>query len=158
MTPAWKQRLRPASFRGVGFKIEVDTRAGGRRTVLFEFPKRDVPYAEDMGRRARRFSVTGYVIGPDYIDVRDRLIAALEQEGPGLLVHPLLGEDLVQPDPYTVRESRRLGGMAEFEMVFVEAGEAAISISDDTQGAVKDAAANASAVMKQAVDTAVVST
>lgn len=151
-TPDWKLRLQPASFRGVEFKVDVDSRAGGRRAVMFEFPKRDTPYAEDMGRRAKRFTVTGYVIGSDYVFQRDALIAALEAEGPGLLVHPLLGEDMVQVDPYIVRETRQAGGMAEFEMTFLEAGEAAISISDDTRAAVADAAAAAQAEAVKSVD------
>jgi prophage DNA circulation protein len=93
---------------------------------LHEFPKRDTPYAEDMGRSARRFPVTGYVIGPDYQIWRELLVLALEAEGPGLLVLPtLLQRDtiLVQAREYTVRETRQAGGMAEFEMQFVEAGE-----------------------------------
>ena len=43
------------------------------------------PYAEDMGRTANRFIVQGYLIGPNYLDLRDALITALEQDGPGIL-------------------------------------------------------------------------
>ena len=32
----------------------------------FQFPKGDTPYAEDMGRAAKRWQITGYVIGDDY--------------------------------------------------------------------------------------------
>jgi prophage DNA circulation protein len=118
--------LVPAFFRMAPFHVDANSRTSGRRVVLHEFPKRDTPYAEDMGRSARRFPVTGYVIGPDYQIWRELLVLALEAEGPGLLVLPtLLQRDtiLVQPREYTVRETRQAGGMAEFEMQFVEAGE-----------------------------------
>ena len=89
---AWQDRLRPASFRGVEFHVEIGAVASGRRIAQHEFPKRDEPYAEDMGRRIRRHPVTAYFIGFDYQLGRDDLIVALEEEGPGLLVHPTLGE------------------------------------------------------------------
>jgi prophage DNA circulation protein len=122
MPAPWIERLRPASFRGAEFHIEIGGRAGGRRTVLHEYPKRDEPYAEDMGRRGRRFGITAYVIGPDYTDFRDALIAAMETEGSGLLVHPTMGEFLVNPENFNCQERRTNGGMAEFELSFVEAG------------------------------------
>lgn len=124
--PLWRRMLVPAFFRMAPFHVDANSRTSGRRVVLHEFPKRDTPYAEDMGRSARRFPVTGYVIGPDYQIWRELLVLALEAEGPGLLVLPtLLQRDtiLVQAREYTVRETRQAGGMAEFEMQFVEAGE-----------------------------------
>lgn len=131
---AWRYRLmRPASFRGIPFKVEDAARAGGRRQAVFEFPKRDDPYAEDMGRRARRFSVRGYLLGGDYDRQRDALIAAMEQEGAGLLIHYFLGEFQVAPDVYDVTESRQRGGYAEINMQFVESGRSPLlSIGEAT--------------------------
>jgi prophage DNA circulation protein len=129
--PPYKNRLRPASFRGAQFHIEAGGKTSGRRTVLHEYPKRDDPYAEDMGRRARRWTVQGYVIGGnaqafdfDYTQARDALIAACETEGSGLLVHPTMGEMIVNCETYTCAESRTRGNLAEIDMVFVEAGTA----------------------------------
>ncbi len=137
----WKARLVPASFRGVEFKIDVGSRSGGRRTVLHEFPKRDDPYAEDMGRSAQRFTIAGYVIGGDYFDQRDALIEALETEGAGTLVHPTMGEFQVNSGPFAVTEHRERGRIAEFEMSFVEAGaNGDASPADDTQSSVDNAA------------------
>jgi prophage DNA circulation protein len=138
--------LVPAMFRGAPFHVDANARSSGRRIVLHEFPKRDVPYAEDMGRKARTFPVTGYVIGPDYVIYRELLELALEAEGPGLLILPtLLQRDslLVQVRDYTVRETRQAGGMAEFDMQFVEAGEMGFSSSPDSQGGSETAADNA---------------
>lgn len=131
---SWRDRFRPASFRGVTFYVETGARAGGRRGVNFEYPKRDVPSDEDMGRRAKRWAVTGYVIGPDYdIDAQD-LEDALNAEGPGALVQPNFGEMQVRCDTYARQESKDRMGMAVFEMVFIEAGTSAPDlVADPTQ-------------------------
>ena len=75
-----------------------------------------------MGRRARRFAVSGYIVDEDYIPLRDALIAACEQEGQGLLVHPTMGEFMVQCEAYNSAETRMRGGFVEIDMSFVEAG------------------------------------
>lgn len=121
---AWRDRLLPASFRGAQFHVETGGRQGGRRIARHEFPKKDKPYSEDMGRRARVMRIAGYVIGPDYTFERDDLISALERSGPGMLVHPTQGQMLVVVDDFFCSESRQRGGMAEFDMSFIEAGQA----------------------------------
>ena len=151
-TEAWRQALRPASFRGVQFKVDVNSRGGGRRTSLHQFPKRDDPEAEDMGRQAKRFTISGYVIGGDFVAQRDALIAALETEGAGLLVHPTMGEFQVNPGEFTTSERRERGRMAEFEMTFFEAGnEIGTSSVDDTSAAASSAGSNASDANAQAL-------
>lgn len=151
-TAQWRSRLRPASFRGVQFKIESSRRGSGRRLVLHEFPKRDDPYAEDMGRRARRFAVTGYVVGENYMVARDALVLALEQEGPAMLILDRLGEQMVKVDSYGVTEVRERGGIAEFDMTFVEAGTAPdFAPAAATQEAVGAAANEAGAATTEAL-------
>lgn len=58
----WRDALLPAMFDGVPFFCESGIRESGRRTVIHEYPKRDLPYSEDMGRRAIQYTVRGYVI------------------------------------------------------------------------------------------------
>lgn len=121
----WRARLRPASFRGASFHVDAGQRASGRRVAPHEYPKRNDPYAEDMGRAARRWSITAYVIGPNYDLLRDLLITALEADGPAtlLLPSPYLGEDVqALCGPYSMREERERGGFATFEIDFYEAG------------------------------------
>ena len=153
MAEDWKRNLRPSSFRGVEFFVDTAARAGGRRQSVFEFPKKDMPYAEDMGRRARRFPVTAYLIGDDYQARRDALIAALEQEGPGLLVHYTFGTHRVSSDTYTVSERRERGRMCEIEMQFVESGAPpSRAIVADTQSQAKTAAKAAGEESAKAAD------
>jgi prophage DNA circulation protein len=133
----WRDNLRPASFRGVEFHVSAGSRSSGRRGIEFEYPKRDDPYFEDLGRIARRWSITGYVIGSDYQRQADALCSALEAIDPGTLVHPTMGTMRVVCQPYTRTEKKTEGGYAEFDMVFVEAGTNMLSrLTENTSGAV----------------------
>jgi len=137
----WRLKMRQASFKAAAFHVESQGRVSGRRTVLHEYPKLDVPYAEDLGLHARRYQITGYVIQRwkpkgnrsemignmpwNYDDARDNLIEALESIGPGTLVDPYsnrVGPMLFQCERYSMTETRERGGYAQFEMAFVEAG------------------------------------
>lgn len=138
----WRDRLQPASFRGAVFHVELAARSSGRRGALKEYPKRNTPYNEDMGRMARRFAITGYLIGPNYLNARDRLIAALEKDGPGMLRLPLpyQGTDIkVLAGPYTMTETRERGGMCGFEMDFTEYGDPKNRPSSSNEGEVDKA-------------------
>jgi hypothetical protein len=106
-----------ASFKQAPFYVDQQGRSSGRRTVLHQYPKRDIPYAEDMGREAMRYQMTGYLImAPnwnavgtgtyggygasrhhtnDYVQMlsnydvaRDLLEAALCSKSPGKLIDP----------------------------------------------------------------------
>ncbi|HHG0355951.1 TPA: DNA circularization N-terminal domain-containing protein, partial [Escherichia coli] len=46
----WKDRLQGASFRGVPFKVEEESAGTGRRVETHEYPNRDKPYTEDLGK------------------------------------------------------------------------------------------------------------
>lgn len=134
---AWLDELQPASFRGVGFRWRDQGIEGGRRVAVFEFPVRDDAYTEDLGRSVRRYSVTGYVIGPDYLADAARLAKALdEDDAAGTLVHPYLGQITVRCQSYRRRETQDEGGMAVFEMSFVEAGSkpAPVATADTASG------------------------
>lgn len=130
---AWRDDLRKvtmsdgrvligASFRGIPYFVESVERSGGRRTVTHEFPLRDNPTIDDLGRKARPFRDEGYVLGDDYLSQRDALLSALEDvAGPGELVHPYYGVRRVICESATVRESIAEGGTARFDIVYIEA-------------------------------------
>jgi hypothetical protein len=58
----FRDELLPASFRGAPFFCEANSRDNGRRIIVHEFPKKDLPYAEDMGRKAKSFSIRAFCI------------------------------------------------------------------------------------------------
>lgn len=138
---AWRDHLRPASFRGVAFEVNSSQFEGGRRGENHEYPLRDESYFEDLGRKARRFTITGFVVGADYMTGRDALIEALEAEGPGQLVHPFYGSRNVSVPDFRVSESDREGGVARFTITFEETGESTQpAAGDDRAAQVKSAA------------------
>lgn len=117
------RELVAGSFRGIPFRtVDAEIRVG-RRNVVNEYPQRDVPYVDDLGRKARRFVVEAYVIGPGYLFERDALIDALETPGPGELRHPRYGIRRVSVDgEVSIKESPNQGGLARLSVTFVEDG------------------------------------
>jgi prophage DNA circulation protein len=104
---------------------------GGRRSVTHEFPLRDEPIIEDLGRAARTFTVQAFLLGPAYMDQRDALIRALEEPGPGSLVHPWYGEITVSPSGlFQDRHTAADGGMCVVTMTFTrDSGDGAPAFS-----------------------------
>ena len=70
---AWRDQWQTAKFRGVEFRFRTASATLGRRNVVHSYPGRDDPYVEDMGRKAREFSLEAFVLGDDYMAWRDRL-------------------------------------------------------------------------------------
>lgn len=120
----WPRTLRPASYRGVGFFVEQDSIETGRRLEIHEFPHRDTPYVEDLGRAANKIQVTAYVLS-DQADREERALrAACERGGAARLVLPL--ETLQAHCQTCSREfSRDRLGYVAFKIAFVRDGSAA---------------------------------
>lgn len=135
-------QLLPGSIDGVEFLHKDTGGTFGRRTVTYEFPDRDEPFVEDLGRRARRFSLEAIVLEPDYFIKRDAIIEVIERGGVHTLVHPTRGELQVRIDgPVDMQERVSEAGSATFRFTFVEAGtpEEILRIPD-TASRVGDAA------------------
>lgn len=142
VSPApWRLRLLEASYGGATYHVEQQARSGGRRVVLHEYPKRDSPYAEDMGRHATRYQITGYLIGPNYHNAKRRLMTALDQGEGATLVDPYLAEPKkCICERYNVTETRERGGFCVFEMQFVEVGSPGNMGVADTGGQLQNGA------------------
>src|SRR4051812_41658896 len=120
---SWRDRLQSGSYRGAPFLIQESRGAFGRRNKTHEYPGRDTPWNEDLGKAADRWSIDCLVIGDDYDSARDALIAALKAKGAATLVHPYLGRVQASVDgQFQVTDSTLAGGMATFSIQFVEAG------------------------------------
>jgi prophage DNA circulation protein len=116
----------------------------GRRLARHEYPQRDIPWFEDMGRKAREYKIEAFIVGASYMGGRDALIKALETAGSGQLVHPWHGTLHVTVSDASLTESTESGGMARFSITFVEAGVARFPQSTvDTKATVADRLAKA---------------
>jgi prophage DNA circulation protein len=132
----WRDALLPASYRNAHFHVEAGSKENGRRIVTHEFPKKELPYSEDMGRRAKSFTVRAYCIcfpttfngtglelyNIDYRVARDLLLGALETMGPGTLQLPTLPAENVVVTRYRLTEEERFGGYCVFDIEFAEFG------------------------------------
>lgn len=148
---SWRERLREASFRGVRFTVLDDEREGGRRVQLHQYPGRDEPFAEDLGLKAGQFVLSCLLLGKEYDRARDALEAALDEAGPGTLIHPSRGSLRVVVMGYRTTESTRAGGSCRIAVTFAEAGEkreprasvdTAAAVSTQADGALATAAAD----------------
>ncbi|HEX3809610.1 MAG TPA: DNA circularization N-terminal domain-containing protein [Rhizomicrobium sp.] len=126
----WSDLLQPASFRGVPFAVLTGDLEGGRRNAVHQYPRRDVPWIEDLGRGTRKIVIVGFLVafdlitgGGEVISQREQLLGALEAGGPGTLIHPTLGQLNVSVDRYNARERWDTGQYFEVSVSFIESGE-----------------------------------
>lgn len=128
----WTEILHKASFRGVPFAVYGGDARYGRRLAVHEYPGRDKPYIEDMGRSTRRIRMSGFLVtdsfiygGGSAIAQRDALVAAAEKPGPGELIHPTLGALTVSvpAEGLSVVERWDMGRYFEISFTFIESGD-----------------------------------
>lgn len=113
----WRDRLLPASFRGVGFWVDQAKTPVGKKGQLHEYPQRDLPFFEGLGQQAKIHDLTAFIVGPDCLEQRDKLLKALEQ-GSGELVHPWLGRIQVKVGECDMTQTRQDGGLVTFALKF----------------------------------------
>lgn len=145
----WTDQLQKASFRGVPFAVVEIEGEHGRNLVLHAYPFRDESWAEDIGRKGRVFTVSGLLVsdslvygGGSAIDQEQRMIAAAETAGAGVLVHPTQGELTVSVMGFVSRGRADLGGAIEIQFRLYEAGQkqypSASTSTGDATGAAAD--------------------
>lgn len=118
MTATWRDKLLPASFRGISFLIPQASVPVGMKGQLHEFPQRDTPFFEQLGKQSQVHKMTAWVIGDDCFERRDKLIEALNTPGGGELVHPWLGKIQVKAGECDMSHDFVGGGMVSFELTF----------------------------------------
>jgi prophage DNA circulation protein len=119
---SWEDQLRQGTIDGVPFFAHAAPKRGGRRNVVHEFPLRDQPEVQELGKGTQRFVLEAFVLGNDYMAARDALEAVLEKKGKRRLVHPYRGEmDVYVDGDYTAIERTEQGGYCEYQIPFVRA-------------------------------------
>ncbi|BEV15149.1 DNA circularization N-terminal domain-containing protein [Herbaspirillum sp. DW155] len=151
---SWLKSLKQASYGGLPFGVISSSAGVGRRVVVHEYPERDEVWVEDLGKRARRFGVIGFLLQNDLvykggavIQQRDRLVDILEkrfdQTNPGLqLVHPTMGTlNNVCCINCDIQEHTEHGGYFEIRFDFIVSGARKYPVSaTSTEGQVASAA------------------
>jgi len=151
---SWRDRIGDgtAEFRGIVLHLERGSISAGRRVQVHEYPMRDEAYAEDLGRAAREWQITGYLIGDDYDVERQRLTDALDLPGAFEMRHSYYGTHkvVVIGEP-RITESTREGGIARVNMTVLRADDKPRyprSVTD-TPKVVEARAAEAEAALKE---------
>ncbi|HEV2675282.1 MAG TPA: DNA circularization N-terminal domain-containing protein [Aliidongia sp.] len=146
-----RQQIRQGSFRGVPFNFLDGGAAFGRRGQLTEYPDGEVPSWEDLGRKARQYNLDVLALGDDWFAQRDKLIAAVEQKGPGTLIHPTYGSMKVACTDCREQMSVTALGRIDFTLTFVEdSGKAPSASATSDTGAGVDTANAAVTTASQA--------
>lgn len=113
----------PGSFNGIQFFLDLSQHDTGKRAILHEFPDRNKPVPEDLGRKGKVFKLTMHLIGEDVFSQRDRLLKELNRNGRGELNHPYYGRLLVMVQDVSIREDNKVGRFISVEATFLEAGD-----------------------------------
>lgn len=135
--------LRPASFRGVAFFVDLASKEFGPRTVSHGMTLRTSPVHEFLGTLPESFTIEALLYGDD-LEAQSRVFdAALTEQATGRLVHPLYGElDAVVIGPVRSSLSTREGRVLRYSIPFQRAGgEASPTTRVDTVARVSSAAA-----------------
>jgi prophage DNA circulation protein len=159
---AWRDELQQASWRGIPFGVLTADNHNGRRVALHEYFRRAKPWAEDIGRAARRHGILGFLVtndlvygGGDVLTQRQRMVKAAETAGSGTLVHPTLGTLTVSLlSPLITRERWDTQRYFELQFDFVEAGAQTFPNSSTNTGkAVQGAALTANSAASDTFNT-----
>ncbi|MFJ2527142.1 DNA circularization protein [Pseudomonas helmanticensis] len=118
MDQTWRDQMLPASFRGISFLIPQASVPVGMKVQLHEFPQRDEPYAEQLGKQAQVHRLVCWIIGDDCFVRRDKFMEAVQTPGAGELVHPWLGRMQVKAGEAELTHDFKQGGMAAFAVTF----------------------------------------
>lgn len=154
----WFAQLQRASFRGVPFAVLTGEARFGRRVAVHEYPYRDIPWVEDLGRSTRRINMAGFLVenssiygGGAVLNQRARMVDAAELAGPAILVHPTLGRLTVSlaEGGFQCVERWDAGRYFEISFTFIESGQKLFpSITVSTGNAILAAAAAADVAAK----------
>lgn len=134
-----EQTRRMGSFRAAEFHVTDSEARGGRNIAVHPFPQERAAKIQNLSPIVKRFNVTCFVVGPDYLTLKEALQDALDAPDSATLQHPFHGRLKVSVDgEYTVNETNAEGGKATFTIPFIrDADEPSLNAKPDTASAVR---------------------
>jgi len=114
-----------AEYMGVKFEALEGTDALGNRLVIHEYPNRNTPYVENMGRKTRKLTLKAVCSGDDWESKRDAIITAIENKKPATLIHPSYGKiENMACEECNISTSYVNGkGKCDIDLTFIDAGK-----------------------------------
>lgn len=113
----------PASYKGINFLVDNTITKGGIKNVKHVYPNSDNQNIEILGGKQNTYPIRAFINNDPELDnyeiKRNALIAVLNDQKSGLLIHPFLGhiEDVIATD-WTLSEDFSEFGKAKFNITF----------------------------------------
>lgn len=113
------ENVRKASYKEVGFVMDLSAVSGGRKDVVHEFVNSDKQVVEDLGLKRKTYAITAVIHGENYERDKNSLLSVLEDGKKGRLVHPFDGnlENMVVRT-FSLSENFTSFGVATFQIEF----------------------------------------
>lgn len=112
-------QLSHASFKGVRFPCNDTSTTAGPALIKHQYANSDTVAIESQGRNPRDYTVVAIITGEGYAELRDRLLAAIEDPTPGVLIHPFYGRiENAVAFPVTFDETVKALGRTEIPISF----------------------------------------
>ena len=119
----WPKTVPGASFRGFPFEVEAEgLDDAGRHVALHPYAKAEDHGTEDMGRKARKFHVSAYIVGDDADAQAAAFVEICSTPGTGMLILPITPGVLVRCIDCSTNSQKSEQGLIAFSLKFVEAG------------------------------------
>jgi len=128
---SWLENFRQASFKEYPFFVRSHTTTEGRNVQQNEFVGKEKPFTEDINKKGGIHTFDAYLIDEDYFNERDSFRKILNEEGPGVLIHPYLGRLFVQSGEFAFTETVDEGRMVRFSLTFYETEEEKLPTSKE---------------------------
>jgi|GEM_PF-1935655 len=107
------------SYKGAEFRIKSSSVKGGAKLIKHKLPNSSKQNMENLGPDERSYSFTAFISEPNYTQKKNKLLAALEQGGTGLLVHPFFGNiENIVASSWSLVEDMTSIGEASFSLSF----------------------------------------
>ena len=124
----WQDRIKPAAYTApvsglrIEFAYEDVTKETDKHTTAFDFPDAPGTFVQVFGRSGRRLPLRLIFNGDDYDLLANQFDAMLDEDGVGILEHPMYGTFDVVPFGKIVRSDalKTRGNQAVFDVTFYE--------------------------------------
>ncbi len=105
-------------YRDIPFYVKEQSKAGGKRGKIWNFPFQNTPYNQEIGYKPPTIAIDGYLIGGDIRDREKQLTEAFDAPNAGILIHPVYGEFLATVYSYSFKFTSSESGIINFSAEF----------------------------------------
>jgi prophage DNA circulation protein len=122
LSPVAVNNLLDATFRGIRFHCRSTDDSAERAIAVYPYPFRNGDELDDMGRKARSFTLQAVFWGAQYQRELEAFTDALDADGADELVHPVYGSKYVMVERYSIRHDAEGPDSCTVQVTFREWG------------------------------------